>query len=87
MVLDLTVRYRNVFSAHVHDWTEMGASCLISRDYSMQMDRGTIPRRWYNDVFCNSKSRSHDQASVSQLDLAHGKYDVDRQILIHMYMS
>ena len=84
MVLDPTVRYRNIFSAHAHDGTEMGASCLISCDYSMQMDRGAIPCRWYSDVLRKSKSRSHDQASESQLDLARGKYEGDRQILIFL---
>jgi hypothetical protein len=84
MVLDLTVRYRNVFSAHAHDGTKMGASCLISCDYSMQMDGGAIPCRWYSDVLRKSKSRSHDQSSESQMDLTREKYDGDRQIIIFL---
>ena len=41
MLLGPTVRYRNVFSDNTHDGTELGLSCLISCDYSMQMDRRT----------------------------------------------
>jgi hypothetical protein len=43
------------------------------------MDRRTIPRRWYSDVLRKSKSRSHDQGSESQLNLAN---DGDGTILI-----
>ena len=87
MVLGPTVRYRNVFSNNTQDRTEMGASCLISRDYSMQMDRRTIPRRWYSDALRKSKSRSNDQASESQLDLAHGINDGDRTIDIFLFLN
>jgi hypothetical protein len=82
MVLDPTVRYRNVFSNNTQDGTRLKLRVSSPVITACRWTKETIPRRWYIEALRHSKSPLHDQASESELALAHGKADGNRTILI-----
>jgi len=84
MVLDPTVRYRNVFSNITRDGTELGLRVSSHVITACRWNEGPIPRRWYGDALRKSKSRSHDQASETQLYPAYWKYGGEGNVLIFL---